>query len=146
MAEHDSLNSLFTDIANAIRKKTGGTNPIVANNFPEEILKITAGGSGAEFVEVVAHNKTYSIDADEIFVIASSGSSGAGYVDSYTNYTKNNVTNGNITELDYTRLSVGSVAYYGFRILNIKREDSSNPITFKTYNATATRAIVFKVK
>lgn len=50
MAEHDSLNSLFTDIADAIREKTGGTESIVANNFPEEILKIASGTGKQEMV------------------------------------------------------------------------------------------------
>ena len=34
---HTSLSSLFTDIANAIREKTGNTASIVADNFPNVI-------------------------------------------------------------------------------------------------------------
>ena len=42
---HETLTSLFTDIANSIRSKTGKSNAIVADNFPSEIDTITAGGN-----------------------------------------------------------------------------------------------------
>ena len=38
MAEYTALAPLFTDIANAIRSKTGETGAITANSFPEKIL------------------------------------------------------------------------------------------------------------
>ena len=48
MPNHENLNSLFTGIADAIRGKTGKTDPIVADDFPTEIEGIeTGGGSGA---------------------------------------------------------------------------------------------------
>ena len=37
---HSTLTGLFTDIANAIRAKTGGTESIVADQFPEAIASI----------------------------------------------------------------------------------------------------------
>lgn len=40
---HDTLTSLFTDIADAIRGKTKGTAKIVADNFPAEIAAIPEG-------------------------------------------------------------------------------------------------------
>ncbi|MGI5824519.1 MAG: hypothetical protein ACOX7J_03005 [Bacillota bacterium] len=43
MGSYTSLSGLFTAIANAIRGKTGGTEQITANNFPEAIAGITAG-------------------------------------------------------------------------------------------------------
>ena len=43
---HETLSALFTDIANAIRGKTGGTTPLVADNFPAEIAGIETGGGG----------------------------------------------------------------------------------------------------
>lgn len=39
---HSTLTSLFADIANAIREKTGGTEPIKADQFPEAISAIPA--------------------------------------------------------------------------------------------------------
>lgn len=39
------LGVLFQDIADAIRSKTGGTDTMVPNDFPDEILSIVAGGS-----------------------------------------------------------------------------------------------------
>lgn len=41
---HTTLSSLFTDIANAIRSKTGGSAQIVADDFPTEIANIPSGG------------------------------------------------------------------------------------------------------
>ena len=42
MAEYTALAPLFTDIANAIRSKTGETGAITANNFPQEINNISS--------------------------------------------------------------------------------------------------------
>ena len=38
--KHETLTGLFTDIADAIRTKTGSTESIVADNFPEVIAAI----------------------------------------------------------------------------------------------------------
>ena len=35
--KHASLDALFTDIADAIREKIGGTDTVVASDFPEVI-------------------------------------------------------------------------------------------------------------
>lgn len=40
---HETLPSLFTDIADAIRSKTGGTEDLVADNFPSAIATIETG-------------------------------------------------------------------------------------------------------
>ena len=40
---YTNLKSLFTDIADAIREKTGKTDTIVANDFPNEIASISTG-------------------------------------------------------------------------------------------------------
>ena len=45
---HTSLKSLFSDIADAIRTKTGSTALIVADDFPTEISNIHSGGSATE--------------------------------------------------------------------------------------------------
>lgn len=42
MATHNSLNSLFTAIANSIRNKKGTSASIVADNFPNEIDNLPA--------------------------------------------------------------------------------------------------------
>lgn len=42
---YTTLSSLFTDIANAIRSKTGGSAQIVADDFPTEIANIPSGGA-----------------------------------------------------------------------------------------------------
>ena len=43
MAEYTALAPLFTDIANAIRSKTGETGQITANQFPDRIRNISLG-------------------------------------------------------------------------------------------------------
>ena len=43
MASHTSLGSLFSDIADAIRSKTGSSATIKADDFPEAISNIHAG-------------------------------------------------------------------------------------------------------
>ena len=43
MAEYTALAPLFTDIANAIRSKTGETGAITANSFPEQINSLSTG-------------------------------------------------------------------------------------------------------
>ena len=43
MAEYTALAPLFTDIANAIRSKTGETGQITANNFPQLIMNLNTG-------------------------------------------------------------------------------------------------------
>lgn len=40
---HTTLSELFTDIANAIRNKMGGSSPIVADDFPDAISLIQTG-------------------------------------------------------------------------------------------------------
>lgn len=47
---YTTLPSLFTAIADSIRSKTGGTDPIVADTFPSAIDSIPAGGGDAESV------------------------------------------------------------------------------------------------
>lgn len=46
MATNNNLQDFLTDVANAIRTKTGTTNPINAQNFSTEILNIQTGGGG----------------------------------------------------------------------------------------------------
>lgn len=41
--EHETLSSLFTDIANAIRTKKGTVGTIIADDFPDEISTIQTG-------------------------------------------------------------------------------------------------------
>lgn len=51
MAEYTALAPLFTDIANAIRSKTGETGQITANSFPTMINQI-----GLEMINVSPQN------------------------------------------------------------------------------------------
>lgn len=46
MAKHTNLGELFTDIADAIRSKTGSAGMIIADEFPNVIATISIGGGG----------------------------------------------------------------------------------------------------
>ena len=46
--KYNNLSELFTATANAIRSKTGSTDPIVADDFPEAIEAISSGGGSTE--------------------------------------------------------------------------------------------------
>ena len=46
MSQHTTLTSLFSDVANAIRTKTGSSSAIAADDFPEAIEAIETGGGG----------------------------------------------------------------------------------------------------
>lgn len=46
MAKNNNLQDFLTDIANAIRTKTGTTQPINAQDFSDKILSIQTGGGG----------------------------------------------------------------------------------------------------
>lgn len=65
MPTHTSLASLFTDIANAIRAKTGGSSSIVADNFPSAIASIPSGGGGSTLgTKTITQNGTYYASSD----------------------------------------------------------------------------------
>ncbi len=53
MAEYLIQDSTLTEIANAIRAKTGGTDPIPVPNMAEQIAGITTGGGSSEDVRYV---------------------------------------------------------------------------------------------
>jgi len=48
--QHENLASLFTDTADAIREKTGESEAITADHFPERIRAIPTGGTEAAAV------------------------------------------------------------------------------------------------
>ena len=65
---HTNLTDLFTDIADAIRVKTGGTDTIVADAFPEAIAAIdtqksisaTDDGNGNVTIFLSGYTATYN--------------------------------------------------------------------------------------
>ena len=64
--EHETLSSLFTDIADAIRSKTGGSAAIIADNFPTAISNINIH-------QGIESNKAVTITAASQEVTPSSG-------------------------------------------------------------------------
>ena len=78
---HTSLTSLFSDIADAIRAKTGGSSAIVADDFPTAIAAIQAG---LTFASPVTAQRTNNLNINfsnlaaepKFFVLFASASSG----------------------------------------------------------------------
>jgi len=77
---HTTLTSLFAAIANAIRAKTGGTEVLVADNFPTAIEAIPSGGS--ETYEITFTKN--SVDTTKSYVMVLSRNYGT-YGESLTN-------------------------------------------------------------
>jgi hypothetical protein len=63
MAEH-SLTELFSDIADAIRAKTGGTADLVADTFPTAIASIPSGGGNYQSKTVSPTTSEQTITPD----------------------------------------------------------------------------------
>lgn len=61
MAKYTTLTSLFTAIADAIRGKTGGTEAIVADDFPSVIDSIPTGGITPTGTKTITENGTHDV-------------------------------------------------------------------------------------
>lgn len=65
MAKHRTLKALFEAIADAIRAKTGGTDQIVADDFPDAIDSIEQGG-GLDMFSYITTVGYFSTDVKDI--------------------------------------------------------------------------------
>ena len=69
--KHESLSGLFSDIADAIRKKDGSTGKIIADDFPSAIENLEGGGSGGsgnlQSGTATPTGKTFTLKPDEGF-------------------------------------------------------------------------------
>jgi hypothetical protein len=66
--EHETLGSLFTDIADAIRAKTGGSASITADNFPSEIASIPSGGGGFAYSIPITKGTVHIFNPTPIYI------------------------------------------------------------------------------
>lgn len=64
MARIDTLTNFLTDVSNAIRQKTGGSNPIPASTFDTEILSIETVGNYQEKNITITENGTFNLLPD----------------------------------------------------------------------------------
>lgn len=88
---HETLTSLFSDIADAIRAKTGNSGTIVADNFPTAIANIpSGGGSGPSNVKKITGSGYYDSITQEITLTISTGKeSHPNYAIIKTNFSQN---------------------------------------------------------
>ena len=70
MPKYTTLTALFSAIANSIRGKTGGTDPIVADDFPEVIDGITTKTPTQEKTISITSNGTVEVTPDEGYVMS----------------------------------------------------------------------------
>ena len=87
--KHATLKALFDAIAVAIRTKTGSTDKIIADNFPDAIEAIDVGG-GIENVEQAAP----SISVSSSGIITCTSAQTAGYVSGGTKTATHSLSNG----------------------------------------------------
>ena len=74
---YDTLPALFTGICDAIRTKTGGTDPIAHQDIPSSIANLPSGGSELDLPNVTAESAvttytnpiTYTATADGLLII-----------------------------------------------------------------------------
>lgn len=74
---HETLTGLFTDIADAIRDKTGGTEPIVADAFPAAIGAIEIGG-GPELEDALITRTLSEYSNDRVAIVGDYAFAGFG--------------------------------------------------------------------
>ena len=74
---HSTLTSLFSDIADSIRGKTGSSATIVADDFPTAIANIPTGGGGITTTEVANATGT------TLEITSSSGSGEVAYISDF---------------------------------------------------------------
>ena len=93
MAEYTALAPLFTDIANAIRSKTGETGAITANSFPDKIAALSSKELIVAEKDFTASSGTtnieFAVDANNVLLypsitlILSGVSQGTGFITVY---------------------------------------------------------------
>lgn len=65
---YNSLSELFTATANAIRSKTGSTDPIVANDFPTAIEGISGGGTATlDTGRCISTKNMFALDLSTVY-------------------------------------------------------------------------------
>ena len=113
--EHETVTDLFTDIADAIRAKTGVSEPIIADTFPSAILDIPSGNGTSD-------GSVYQ-DSNGYIVLSNEG--GFSVMQEITVATDGAVTQelqpntlyhftGTLTSLTITLASTEGIAYYHF--------------------------------
>lgn len=142
MANHTSLASLFSDIADAIRAKTGGSSNIIADNFPTAISQIPTGGSASLGTKTITANGTYDAEDDgydgysSVDVNVSGG--GGGGLTLLTEQSLGNLSTSSTTAVDTTKVvTLSDVDDYDILIVETSVDSITNG------NHVATVGVVF---
>lgn len=133
MSTHSSLSSLFTDIADAIRSKTGSSDGIVANDFPEAIEDVyDAAKVGTASAADVRSGKTFT------------NSSSVGISGSMANSTTGTTSTGTLvatktpgTSVQYVNISAGYTAarYWAISAISTQTKSTTAGTAVTTVNA-----------
>lgn len=125
---HDNLTSLFSDIANAIRSKTGTSAELIADNFDLEIAKISGGNSSSQQLVTLWTNPspTATFAAQKIELDLSNC---AGVIIKTKNATNQNYINSTFVEMD-SSFRIGAAYNGGNSSVNRLATVDSTGVTF----------------
>lgn len=141
MANHTSLASLFSDIADAIRAKTGGSSNIIADNFPTAISQIPTGGSASLGTKNITANGTYDAEDDGYDGYSSVNvnvSGGGGGLTLLTEQSLGNLSTSSTSAVDTTKVvTLSDVDDYDILIVETSVDSITNG------NHVATAGVVF---
>lgn len=126
MATHKTLTELFTAIANSLRRKTNGAQPIVADDFPSIIDSLSTGGITPTGTKSITTNGTHDVTS---YATANVNVPNQGITPSGT---KSITTNGTHDVTQYASANVNVPIPDGY----VKPKDTVNITANGTYDVT----------
>lgn len=140
---HTTLTSLFSDIADAIRSKTGNSETIIADNFPTAIATIPSGGSGPSNVKFYSGSGYYDSNTENLtFSIETDTDTNPQYAFIITNFSSNayyvqvgaSTLKGFSNDYTYTVTKTSTATYHNiFNYIINGYQDESQSVSFSAY-------------
>ena len=141
---HTTLTSLFSDIADAIRAKTGDSGTIVADNFPTAIANIPSGGGGPSNVKKITGSGYFdSVDEELTLSINTGENSPPNYGIIHTSFSSNSfyvqIGNSMIFKVDPVSGETASVtsriisSSYVYDYIFGNYQEESQAVTYEAY-------------